>query len=265
MSFWLKRFGAAGLAGLFLLAGAEAFAQAKKPAPAKPAPAQAAPAQAAPAEPAAGSPAPQPAPQQGPMKVELTPTQNDWTKVCGKDQAANKEICYTTRDFSAQKDQPPVLALAVYDIKGEDTRVVRLLMPVGLMLRPGFRFSVDAGQPTEGAFEICFPNGCFAEARVKGTNIAELKKGTTLNVDVKNQANNLVTFAVPLAGFDKAFDGPAVDPKVLEEQQKKLQAELQKRAEDERKKLEAAKPDATGGAGAPVPAAPAAPAAPAKP
>jgi hypothetical protein len=44
---------------------------------------------------------------------------------------------------------------------------------------------------------------------------------------------------------------------------------LQKRAEDERKKLEAAKPDATGGAAAPAPApaapAPTAPAAPAKP
>ncbi len=73
-----------------------------------------------------------------------------------------------------------------------------------------------------------------------------------MNVDVKNQANNLVTFGVPLSGFDKAFDGPPIDPKVLEEQQKKLQAELQKRAEDERKKLEAAKPDATGGAAPPT-------------
>jgi invasion protein IalB len=265
MSFSLKRLGAAGLAGLFLLAGAEAFAQTKKPTakPTPAAPAQA-PAQAAPAEAAPGSPAPQQAPQQGPFRVELSPTQNDWTKVCGKDPTANKEICYTTRDFSAQKDQPHVLALAVYDVKGDDTRIVRLLMPVGLMLRPGFRFAIDKGEPTEGAFEICFPNGCFAEARVKGTTIAELKKGTTLNVDVKNQANNLVTFGVPLAGFDKAFDGPPIDPKVLEEQQKKLQAELQKRAEDERKKLEAAKPDAAGAAAAPT-AAPAAPAAPAKP
>ncbi|PNG28060.1 invasion associated locus B family protein [Methylocella silvestris] len=251
MSLSLKRLGAAGLAGAFLLAGAPAFAQQKKPAaaPAQPAPAQA-PAQAPAAQ--AGSPVPQQAPQQGPFRVDLLPTQNDWTKVCGKDQAANKEICYTTRDFSSQKDQPPVLALAVYDIKGDDTRIVRLLMPVGLMLRPGFRFTIDKGQSLEGAFEICFPNGCFAEAKVKGTTIAELKKGTVLSVDVKNQANNLVTFGVPLAGFDKAFDGPAVDPKVLEEQQKKLQAELQKRAEDERKKLETSKTDGTGGAAPPV-------------
>jgi hypothetical protein len=38
--------------------------------------------------------------------------------------------------------------------------------------------------------------------------------------------------------FAKAYDGPATDPKVFEEQQKKLQDELQKRAEEARKKLE---------------------------
>ena len=169
------------------------------------------------------------------------------------DQAANKDICYTTRDFGAQKDQPPVLALAVYDVKGEDTKIVRFLMPVGLMLRPGFRFAVDKGPVSEGAFEICFPNGCFAEAKVKKDIIEAAKKGTTMSVVVKNQANAEVVFNLPLAGFGKAFDGPAIDPKVLEEQQKKLAAELQKRAEEERKKLEAQQP----GGAAPVPPRPA--------
>jgi len=247
MPFSLMRLGAVGLAGVFLLAGAEAFAQAKKPA--SPAPAQAGqPAQKTPQQQQQQQ---QPQLPQGPIKIDLAPTQNEWTKVCGKDQAANKEICYTTRDFSAQADQPPVLALAVYDVAGEDTRIVRFLMPVGLLLRPGFRFAVDKGATTEGSFEICYPNGCFAEAKVKGATIDQLKKGTALNVAVKNQVNNEVTFAIPLAGFGKAFDGPAIDPKVLEEQQKKLQEELQKRAEEERKRLESAKPEA----GAPAPAA----------
>jgi invasion protein IalB len=186
------------------------------------------------------------------------PTQNDWTKVCGRDPAANKEICYTTRDFSAKAGEPPVLALAIYDIKGDETRIVRLLVPVGLMLRPGFRFAIDKGVELEGSFEICFPNGCFAEAKVKGATIDQIKKGSILSVAVKNQVNNEITFAIPLAGFGRAFDGPAIDPKVLEEQQKKLQEELQKRAEEERKRLEAAKPDAAKPA-APAPPAPAPP------
>ena len=191
------------------------------------------------------------------MRVDLSPTQNDWTKVCGKDQAAGKEICYTTRDFGTQADQPPVLAVAVYDVKGDDTRIVRFLMPVGLMLRPGFRFNVDKGATQDGGFEICFPNGCFAEAKVKGTTIDQMKKGTTLNVAVRNQVNNEVTFGVPIAGFGKAFDGPPIDPKVLEDQQKKLQEELQKRAEDERKRLEATAPAAATPATPPAATAPA--------
>ena len=44
--------------------------------------------------------------------------------------------------------------------------------------------------------------------------------------------------------FAKAYDGPPTDPKVFEEQQKKLQDELQKRAEDARKRLESQQPPA---------------------
>lgn len=246
MPFTLKRLGFASLACLLLLTAGQANAQHKNAKPAQP------------AAPPAQEQAPQQAPQQpapNSVHLNLSPTQNDWTKICGHDQAANKNICYTTRDFTSKADQPPVLALAIYDVAGDDTRIVRLLLPVGLMLRPGFRFSVDKGATSEGSFEICFPNGCFAEARIKGTQLNEIKKGTTMNISVRNQGNAEVQFAVPLAGFEKAFEGPAVDPKVLEEQQKKFQEELQKRAEEERKRLEAAKQNPAAPA-APAPAAP---------
>lgn len=228
MAFSLTRLGFAGLAALVIAAGGSALAQQQQP---------------------QGTPMPQ-----GPIKLELSGTQSNWTKVCGHDQAANKDVCYTTRDFSAQPNQPPVLAVAVYDIKGDDTRVVRLLMPVGLMLRPGFRFWVDNGSTFDGAFEICFPNGCFAESKVKGPTVDAMKKGTTLSIAVRNQANNQVTFNVPLADFGKAFDGPAVDPKVLEAEQKKFQEQLQKRAEEERKKMQAQKQGGSPAGGAAPPA-----------
>ena len=238
-----KLFGAAAVAGAIVLTGST-LAQAQKSG-AKPAQKPAAPAQAQ-----SGS-----APQQGPMVVDLKSAQSDWTKVCGKDQSANKEVCYTTRDFGTQADQPPVLAVAVYDVKGEESKIVRFLMPIGLMLRPGFRFTVDKGATMEGSYEICFPNGCFAESKVKQATVDSMKKGTALHVQVRNGVGAEVAFNVPLDGFGKAFDGPAIDPKVLEEQQKKLQEQLQKKAEEERKKLEAQK-----GAAAPAPApAPAAP------
>ncbi len=234
-----------------LLGGGPAFAQAAKKPAAPAAPAADAPAQGQPAQ------GQQP---QGPIKVDLQPSQADWTKVCGKDQGNNKEICYTTRDFGSDPKQPPAIAVAVYDIKGEDTRIVRLLMPVGLLLRPGFRFSIDKGPQTDGAFEICMPNGCFAEAKVKGVVIDQLKKGTLLNVAVKNSVNNEVTFTLPMAGFGKAFDGAPIDPKVLQQQQQELQQQLEAKAKQQRQVIEQQQNGGTAPAGtAPAPAAPAQP------
>jgi invasion protein IalB len=242
----LKRLGFASLACTFLLIAGQAGAQTphKPEKPGKPDKTQ-------PAAPVQPSPTQQPAPQA--VHVDLSPTQNDWTKICGHDQNANKDICYTTRDFTAKPDQPPVLALAVFDISGEDTRPVRLVLPLGLMIRPGFRFSLDKGAEANGYFEMCLPNGCFAEAKVNKALVDQMKKATTLNVTVRNQSGVEVAFSVPLAGFDKSYDGPAVDPKVIEEQQKKFQEELQKRAEEERKRIEAAKQN---GAPQPTPPAP---------
>ncbi|RDJ24226.1 invasion associated locus B family protein [Bosea caraganae] len=226
------------------LSPVSAFAQ--QPRPAQPRPAQPAPQQ--PAQPPAGQ-----GQAAGPtvVQVKAEPSQTNWTKVCGKDQAANKEICYTTRDFVSDQGQP-VLAVAIYDVKGDPTKIVRFLMPLGLLLGPGIRFGVDTAQPVAGRYAICFPNGCFAEAQVKDDFINAMKKGTTLSASVQNQGGREVSFQIPLTDFAKGFDGAPIDPKVLEEQQKQLQDELAKRQEELRQRL--------GGSGASaVPGAPAAP------
>ncbi len=88
-----------------------------------------------------------------------------------------------------------------------------------------------------------------------------MKAGKVLTLQVQNQAARDVSFTIPLDGFAKGFDGPPIDPKVLEEQQKKLQEELQRRSDEMRRQVQQGA--APGGAPAPAPApAPAAPAAP---
>ena len=61
-----------------------------------------------------------------------------------------------------------------------------------------------------------------------------------------NGQGQAVSLPLPLPDFAKAYDGPPTDPKVFEENQKKLQEELQKRADEARKRLEANPP--SGGA-----------------
>jgi invasion protein IalB len=253
MKFPLTRSCALALAGGIALSGAALAQTEKKPAaPAAPAPAPAPLAPAAPLQ-APGAPA-APAPQSAePVKLDLQASQSPWTKVCGKDQGNGHEVCYTTRDFGQAADSPPTLAVAVYQMQGEDRRIARFLLPVALMVQPGFRLIIDKGEPIQGHFAICFPNGCFAETDLNGAAIANLKKATTISVQVRNQVNNQVTFNVPMKDFATAFDGPAVDPKLLEQQQQELQKQLEEKAKQQREQLEKQQSAAPGAPAAPQP------------
>jgi len=222
MTSLVGRFGAVTLAcGLALASGAALAQGAPKPAP-------------APAAPVAGGAAP----ATGPVKLDLQPMQSPWTKICGPDAGNNKQVCYTTRDFGQAPDQPPTLAFAIYQMQGEENRIARFLLPVALMLKPGFRLFIDKGEPIAGQFAICFPNGCFAETTLNGATIATLKKAQTATVQVRNQGNVEVNFTLPMKDFAAAFDGPPVDPKVIEERNQELQKQLEEKARVQREQLE---------------------------
>ncbi len=233
----------AALTGIAFGAFAQAPAQPQPQRPAaqpqRPAQPQQRPAQAPAAQPAAPA---QPG-QDGPLVVKLKANEQQvWTKVCGRDQASNREICYTTRDFVSDQNQP-VVAIAIYDVKGDPNKMVRFILPLGLMLAPGIRFAADQNQPTPGVFAICLPNGCFAEASVRDDLINALKRGNTLNVSVQNQVGREVTFQLPLADFGKAFDGAPIDPNVLAEQQRQAE-EAQRQQEQMRNQLQNQAPGA---------------------
>ena len=67
--------------------------------------------------------------------------------------------------------------------------------------------------------------------------ISKMKKGQGLVIQAINTSGQPINSVMPLADFAKAYDGPPTDPKVFDEQ-KKLQEELQRRADEARKKLE---------------------------
>ena len=98
---------------------------------------------------------------------------------------------------------------------------------------------VPAGQPMTGPYVICFNNGCMADYEASGELIGKLKAGKGLVVQGINGSGQPISLVLPLGDFGKAYDGPPTDPKVFEEQQKKLQDELQARAEKARRELEA--------------------------
>jgi invasion protein IalB len=260
MSFQVRRLGAAALACSLALGAGAAVAQTQlQPQLPKP---------GAPGQPQ------QPAP---PSKVDLVSPEPQWAKFCAKEPNSGRDACATMRDFSTSADQPPMISLNVFELAGEEKRKLRLLMlPIGMMLKPGFRVIIDKGEPIEGKYDMCFQNACSAEIEISPKTLEALKKGTTMSVVMRVPGGDVsgheLTFNLPLKDLGPAFDGKPTDPKVLEQQRQELQQQLQKKAEEQRKQIEqqqqnsAAAPAAPAApaAAAPTAQAPAAPAAPAK-
>jgi invasion protein IalB len=174
-----------------------------------------------------------------------------WIKICNKGNEPNaKQVCVTAKDGRLENGMP-VAAAALIEPQGEARKLIRITVPLGMQLQHGTRLIVDQEAPATAPYFMCFPNGCMADYEANADMVGKLKKGHTLTIQAINMQGQAISLPLPLNDFAKAYDGPPTDPKVFEEQQRKLQEELQKKAEEARKKLEAQQPAA--------PAAPAAP------
>jgi len=236
----------AGLAAALVIGTASLAIAQQQPAPpaAKPAPAKKPPVN--PAAPAAPAPAPEaqqqaPAPAQGEQQQQQVQLiYSPWTKFCLKGQNNDpnaKQVCFTGKDARIESGMPVVAAVLI-EPEGDTKKILRVTLPLGMQLIHGTRVIVDQNQPMTAPYVICFTNGCMADYDASADLIGKMKKGQGLVIQAINSTGQPISLALPLADFAKAYDGPPTDPKVFEEQQKKLQEELQRRADEARKKLE---------------------------
>jgi invasion protein IalB len=244
----------AAITGTAILAVAFAVAMSTLASAQTPAPAPAAPAPAAPKPAPAKKPAPKPPAAQAtpPAEAQQPPAQGQaqgggdqvqlifspWTKFCLKGQEANaKQVCFTGKDARIESGMPVVAAVLI-EPETEPKKILRVTLPLGMQLIHGTRVIIDQNQPMTAPYVICFTNGCMADYEANADMITKMKSGQGLVVQAINSTGQPISLVLPLTDFAKAYDGPPTDPKVFEEQQKKLQEELQRRADEARKKLE---------------------------
>jgi invasion protein IalB len=193
------------------------------------------------------APSAPPVQAQQPAEQQIQLVYAPWTKFCQKGKDANgKQICFTGKDGRIESGQV-VIAAVLIEQEGEPKKVLRVTLPLGMELVHGTRLIVDNNPPQQSPYVICFANGCMSDYEAAPEMLANLKKGQNMVIQAINANGAPLTLPLPLqeaggASFAKAYDGPPIDPKVFEETQKKLQEELQKRANEARQRLEAAQP-----------------------
>jgi len=247
----------AALTATIMLAAVGASSAVAQPTPAPKEPAPAAPARPRPAPARPAAPAAQP---QAPAAQQQAPAQQQqaqqapggdqpqlifspWVKLCNKDADPKaKKVCVTVKDGRVESGLL-VVSVAIIEMEGEQKKLLRMSLPYGVNLQYGTRLIVDTGSPATAPFVTCLPpvvppGGCIADYDATPDIIGQMKKGQILTVQAIHMNSQAMSPQLELKDFAKAYDGPPTDPKAFEEQQKKLQEELQKRAEDTRKRLE---------------------------
>jgi invasion protein IalB len=164
----------------------------------------------------------QPAEGQQPQQPQIT--FSPWTKVCQKPPDPNSQkVCFTGKDGRIDSGLPIVAAVLI-EPDGQARKMLRITLPLGMALQPGTRVIIDDGQPITAPYVVCIPNGCMADYEASQELIDHLKKGKGVALQGIRGNGQPINVILPLAEFAKAHDGPPMDEKEFEEQQKKLQS-----------------------------------------
>jgi invasion protein IalB len=154
-----------------------------------------------------------------PMKLSYTP----WTKFCHKGEDATAElICFTGKDGHAESGQT-VIGAVIIEPADKSKKILRVTVPLGVQLAHGTRVIVDNNPPQRSPYMICSDHGCESDYEATPELIANLKKGLNLIVQAINSDATVLTWALPLADFAKAYNGPPTDLIALEDQRKSLE------------------------------------------
>jgi invasion protein IalB len=148
----------------------------------------------------------------------LTPTISPWTKICVN------ETCFISSDIS---NECALLArAALVEKSGESKKTLGIALPTHVKKEHGLSFAIDQAPPTALPFNPC----CSASYEAGPELVDQLKRGRTLAITAVDGDNSAIHRILPLAGFAEAYDGAPAQPKVFENQQRKLQEFLEARA-----------------------------------
>lgn len=190
----------------------------------------------------AGKPA-APAATAAANEPQLSGVQMPWVKLCEKvpfeenKPESVRQVCLIAQEVRAENGQ--ILAtVQIREIEKDPKKAMIIAVPPGMLLQPGIRVTVDKGEPVAMRYEACMPSACFAQMDLTDDMIKRMKAGKVLSIQVVNMTQRAVALGLNLETFAKAYDGPALDPRAQEEEQRKLAEAMQKKADDARKALQ---------------------------
>ena len=140
----------------------------------------------------------------GPGSV-VRETHGAWQVSCRTPPGAKEEKCALVQSVTAE-DRPNVGLTAVfYKAIGEDKKLLRVVVPLGVLLPTGLGLKIDNQDVGNAPFLKCGKRGCIAEVVLQDEVIEKMKKGGIAMFIIFDTPEAGIGIPVSLQGFGDAL------------------------------------------------------------
>ena len=140
----------------------------------------------------------------GPGSV-VRETHGAWQVSCRTPPGAKEEKCALVQSVTAE-DRPNVgLTVVFYKAIGEDKKLLRVVVPLGVLLPTGLGLKIDDQDVGNAPFLKCSKRGCIAEVVLQEEVIKKLTTGTNAVFIIFDTPEAGIGIPISLQGFGDAL------------------------------------------------------------
>jgi len=129
----------------------------------------------------------------------------DWQMSCDTPPGASSEQCAIIQNITAENQPNVGLSVIVLKTADQQARLLRVLVPLGVLLPNGLGLNIDGQDMGRVAFVRCLPNGCIAEVIMDDALIDVLSNGQSAIFVVFKTPEEGIGIPVSLNGFAEGF------------------------------------------------------------
>jgi invasion protein IalB len=132
-------------------------------------------------------------------------TYGAWQVSCRTPPGAKEEKCALVQSVTAE-DRPSVgLTVVFYKAIGEDKKLLRVVVPLGVLLPTGLGLKIDGQDIGNAPFLKCSKRGCIAEVVLQDEVIKKMMGGGTAMFIIFDTPEAGIGIPVSLQGFGDAL------------------------------------------------------------
>ncbi len=130
----------------------------------------------------------------------------DWQIRCENPPGAQSEQCALMQSVVAEDRANIGLTVIVLKTADTKTRLLRVVVPLGVLIPTGLGLSIDKQEIGRSGFVRCLPSGCVAEVMMDDNLVKALRTGQSATFIIFQTPEEGIGFPLSLKGFAEGFD-----------------------------------------------------------